>query len=99
MSVSRYAFTSRLDTNTFASTDISSKIYLACELGLMPCTSYTMQTGQRLDHIAASAFGDNKLWWIIAAASGIGWALQVQPGTLIRIPQDLNSIYTLMREG
>ena len=99
MGVSRYAFTSRLDTNTIASTDINSKIYLACERGIIPCSSLVTKAGQRLDHLAAAAFGDNKLWWIIAAASGIGWPLQVPPGTLIRIPQDLNIVFTLMREG
>jgi len=99
MGVSRYAFTSRLDANTIASTDISSKIYLACERGIIPCSSLVTKAGQRLDHLAASSFGDNKLWWIIAAASGIGWPLQVPPGTLIRIPQDLNIVFTLMREG
>lgn len=43
----------------------------------------------RLDILAGEAYGDGRLYWIIAAASGIGWGLQAPPGTLIRIP-DLN---------
>lgn len=40
----------------------------------------------RLDIIAGRYYGDAKLWWIIAAASNIGWAPQVPPGTVILIP-------------
>jgi len=99
MGTSRYAFTPRLDSKTIATSDINSKIYLACERGIIPCSSLVTKAGQRLDHLAAAAFGDNKLWWIIASASGVGWPLQVPPGTLLRIPQDLNSIYSILRAG
>ena len=95
MGISRYAFTQRLDANTMATSDLSSRIYIACVRGAIPCSSYTLRTGERLEHIAARAFGDEKLWWIIAAASGIGWALQVTPGTLLRIPTNINAIITL----
>ena len=36
--------------------------------------------------IAAQELGDGRNWWMIAAASKIGWAPQVPPGTLLRIP-------------
>lgn len=51
---------------------------------------------QRLDHIAGSVYGDGKLWWVIAAASGIGWWLQVPPGTRLIIPTDLKSVMALV---
>lgn len=40
----------------------------------------------RLDILAGQVYGDGRLSWVIAAASGIGWQMQVPPGTLIRIP-------------
>ena len=48
--------------------------------------------GERLDQVAANAYGDGKLWWIIAAASEVGWGMQLPPGTYIRIPKDLSVI-------
>ena len=46
----------------------------------------TLQQGQRLDTLAGEYYGDGRWWWIIAAASNIGWGLQVPPGTYIVIP-------------
>lgn len=40
----------------------------------------------RLDTIAGKAYGDSTLWWIIAAASDVGWGLQLPPDTVIKIP-------------
>lgn len=39
----------------------------------------------RLDSLAASVYGDGRYWWVLAAASEIGWGLQVPPGTIINI--------------
>jgi len=54
----------------------------------------SLKEGERLDVIAATEFGDGRLYWIIAAASNIGFAPQVPPGTLLRIPvlQDVSKI-------
>ena len=46
-----------------------------------------LNESQRLDHLAAIYYGDAKYWWILAAASNIGWALQLPPGTIINIPE------------
>ena len=40
----------------------------------------------RLDHLAYQAYKTPDLWWIIAAASGIGWGLQIPEGTRVVIP-------------
>ena len=31
-------------------------------------------------------YKDSRFWWVLAAASDIGWGLQVPPGTIINIP-------------
>jgi len=54
--------------------------------GTIAATRITLREGQRLDIIAANAYGDATLWWVIAAASGIGWQCQVPAGTVISIP-------------
>ena len=55
-----------------------------------------LSEAQRLDTIAGEAFGDASLWWVIAAASNIGWALQVPAGTELSIPTDLSQIGDLV---
>ena len=41
---------------------------------------------ERLDILAGKEYGDGSLWWVIAAASNVGWGLQVPAGTRILIP-------------
>lgn len=55
-----------------------------------------LQDGDRLDTIAGRAYGDGRLWWVIAAASNIGWWLQVPPGTRIVLPTDLSEIMSVV---
>ncbi len=55
-----------------------------------------LQEGERLDIIAGEVYGDGRLWWIIAAASGIGWFLQVPPGTRINVPVSMDQIARLI---
>lgn len=45
-----------------------------------------LQESNRLDILAGLYYGDGRLWWVIAAASNIGWGLQVPVGTVIKIP-------------
>lgn len=48
----------------------------------------TISEGERLDSIAGRVYdGRSELWWVIAAASNIGWGLQVSPGIELRIPR------------
>ena len=53
------------------------------------------EEGKRLDHYANEYYGDARNWWVIAAASGIGWWLQIPAGTYLVIPTDLSQIETL----
>lgn len=47
---------------------------------------------QRLDVLAHRLYGDGRLWWVIAAASGIGWWIQAPAGTRLVIPVDINEV-------
>ena len=51
---------------------------------------------QRLDILAGEYYGDGRLWWVIAGASGIGWNLQVPPGTYLRIPTDIGQVASIV---
>ena len=57
---------------------------------------HVLEERERLDIIAGREYGNGKLWWVIAAASGIGWGLQVPPGTLILIPTKLSQVRALI---
>jgi hypothetical protein len=75
----------------------TSGIYFAASTGALKCKAITMNATQRLDTLSGLYYGDSQYWWIIAAASGIGWGLQVPPGTLIRIPLSVSSAQNLVR--
>ena len=97
MAISRYSFNSiEKDGVAYSTSDRMSIIFNAVENNLINYTTYTLEEQQRLDHIAGMSYRDSSYWWIIAAASGIGWGLQVPPGTLIRIPKDLNEVLGLI---
>jgi len=59
----------------------------AISSGAIKCSEQIMTETQRLDVLAGIEYGDSSLWWIIAAASNIGWGMQIPPGILIKIPK------------
>lgn len=81
---------------SFGTNKLSRRIYLACETGALNCKISILAENQRLDQIAGIEYGNSSLWWIIAAASGIGWALQCPAGTSLRIPINPDDIYTII---
>lgn len=97
MSLSRYAFSKKLGEKKFYTTaKYSYKIHQAAERNLISFDTIQLSEKQRLDHISFTYYKDSSFWWIIAAASGIGWGLQVPPGTLIRVPRDINEVFNLL---
>jgi len=93
MSISRYSRTPRLGGNShFATPGAIRAIRQAKRSGSLTTTAYVTSGNERLDIIAGKKYGNSKLWWVIAAASDIGWALQVPPGTRLLIPSNLNQI-------
>ena len=97
MAISRYGLNSTLDDGKTISSSIKmAKITAGVESGAILCASYVLEEGERLDHIAGSAYGNSSYWWVIAAASNIGWGLQVPPGTLLKIPKSLDQVMGLV---
>ena len=98
MATSRYTFTPRImGRSRFATSAASSRIYDAVMKGKIGFTPVTLKGGQRLDHIAGATYGSASLWWVIAAASGIGWGMQLPAGTILRVPKNLSDVILLLR--
>ena len=65
------------------------------ESGQLKVKRIVLGRGVRLDHLAFREYEDASLWWVIAAASGIGWGLQVPPGTYLTIPLEKSKLEAL----
>lgn len=86
---------SRFTTIRGKQINISGFIYRAIENGEIDIDIKISEEGKRLDHYANEYYGDASNWWVIAAASGIGWWLQVPAGTYLVIPTNLEQIEDL----
>ena len=64
----------------------------AVRRGQISLKEKVMSESERLDVIAGQQYQDASLWWVIAAASNIGWGLQVPAGTRILMPNSLEQI-------
>jgi len=71
-------------------------VYQATITGRLDYDTKITTEGERLDILAGKYLGDGKLWWAIAAASGIGWNLQVPPGTFLRIPTNQSQLIAII---
>jgi len=93
MSISRYGRSQLVKGGTqFGTAKGSTAIYYAVKNGQLSYYRRVTKEGERLDIIAGEIWGNSSLWWIIAAASGIGWGSQVPPGVVLRIPSNLSQI-------
>ena len=93
----RYSVAPLLSGGTLYGTYVPGKILRNAALnGSLNVRQDYLKEGERLDTIAGMEWGDSKLWWIIAGCSGIGWALQVPPGTSLLIPTNLSQVATLV---
>ncbi len=77
---------SDVSVRKYATSSLTSRIYQACESGQVSSRITTFKKGDRLDLISQNEYGNGFDWWIIAAASGIGWWLQINEDTIVRIP-------------
>ncbi len=87
----------RVINNSFLSTrNASAAISRAVASGEISVNVQTLAEGTRLDQISANVYGDSGYWWVIAAASGIGWGLQVPGGTIIRVPTSIDVVFSVI---
>ena len=94
MTISRYSFVNkyRISNNTlYGTANYSSKIRRAVSNGILDYYTHTLAAGERLDQLSYKYYNDASYWWVIAAASRIGWGLQVPEGTMIIIPKSLTA--------
>ena len=93
--MNRYA-TTRIIGGVRVASDAEQRIYKAVQARNVAVHQRALKEGERLDTIAGKIYGSGTYWWVIAAASGIGWGCQVPPGTWLRIPINLNDVMALI---
>lgn len=88
MSTSRYKNSTLLDFGAqYGTSRVVAAVRIGVRDGAIPLIDVVTTSGnQRLDHLAATYYKDSRFWWVLAAASEIGWGLQVPPGTVINVP-------------
>lgn len=87
MIIGRYDTDSKIDLGSqYAVAKKVRAVRRAIRTGEIKIESNIILTGEdRLDTLAATIYGDARLWWLLATASNIGWGMQVPPGTIINI--------------
>lgn len=85
--ISRYTNNSRIaGGHQLGTPEAVLNLRTGVKSGAIPIINSIITTGtDRLDTLSGSIYGDAKYWWILAASSGIGWGLQIPPGTVINI--------------
>ena len=95
MAFSRYRNAPLIDyAKQYGTSRAISRIRALIASGNIKVKQVLLKEGERLDTIAGTTYGDGRYWWVLAAASDIGWGMQVPPGTVINIPdiKDINAI-------
>ena len=97
MPINRYKRAPKLRNGRYYGTfDACYIVAAAVAAGSIATKGHVTTEASRLDIIAGEYYGDGSLWWVIAGASGIGWALQVPPGTYLKIPLDIGQVVALV---
>lgn len=94
--IKRNDFSVTIAKKFYGSSYASSKISNAIQNESIGYEVSVLAENQRLDQISGAVYGTSDYWWVIAAASGIGWGLQVPPGTIIKIPTNLDEVFGLL---
>lgn len=96
MPISRYTKAPILNLGEkFGSSNYTVVIRSAISSGRITTRDIILKGAERLDTLAGNIYGDSRYWWILAAASDIGWGMQIPPGTIIKIP-NLDDIAALV---
>ena len=92
----RYNRDQRIAGGKLQTAQAVTRIRRARDFGLLSTRTVILQSLQRLDHLAHKYLNDSKLWWVLAALSDIGWAMQLPPGTIITVPVDTSAIKSIV---
>lgn len=97
MAISRYTVSPRIAFGTqHGTSNAVALIRSAIRRGSLPIIKTIVLTGvDRLDTLSGELYGDSRYWWILAAASDVGWGLQCPVGTVINVV-DLESVVKVM---
>lgn len=87
MAIGRYTNDPRINLGTqLGTSNAVAQLRRAIKAGRLPIVKTIVVTGaERLDSLAGNIYGDARYWWILAAASDVGWGLQVPPDTTINV--------------
>lgn len=86
MITSRYAYDGRVYSEQMGTAIKVRAIRYALKSGIIhPTAQFLLSGDDRLDTMAGKIYGDARYWWVLAAASNIGWGMQPPPGTLITV--------------
>ena len=100
MALNRYSFAGKGRNSKgeafVGKSNASFAIFNAVARGQITANVHVLEAGERLDYLAGLNYGDASLWWVIAAASGIGYGLQVPPGTILKIPNNINQVFGVL---
>ena len=88
----RYIRDQRIRGKKLESAETVVRLRRARDLGLIKTRDVILKESQRLDHLAFQHLGSAGLWWVLAAFSDIGWGMQAPPGTIVKIPLDMNAV-------
>ncbi len=97
MSKSRYSETPIIDRNHYGTTSLPVIARGYREINLLEgirTIEHVFQRGERFDHLAAKYLGDDQYGWIICLVNKIDYPLGITPGTTLRIPLDVNDIFS-----
>jgi len=94
---SRYSNDDTINLGQQLGTAHSAKVLrFALKQGIISVRKTIIATGSdRLDSLAGALYGDSRYWWVLAAASDIGWGMQVPPGTVINV-LDISDVVRLV---
>jgi len=91
--IRRYQNTKKIKGGRMLATPQAARaLSSAVQAGRLRTRTRVLKEGERIDIVASQELGDAKMWWIIAACSGIGWGLQAPPGTSLTIPVKLSEV-------
>jgi hypothetical protein len=87
MSISRYSQTPRLNLGMmYGTSETVARIRAGIRTGKIATEIIFLKEAIRLDVLAGQYYNNAQYYWLIAAASNIGWTPQIPPNTRIAIP-------------